>query len=96
MLPIRRAGLLKEVRGAESAAAVPGVNSVAISIPGGHVLRPLPEGDRYLGFIFARGETPEAVEAALRTAEALIDVDVAASAPATRSEMHPAAATREP
>jgi formate-dependent phosphoribosylglycinamide formyltransferase (GAR transformylase) len=94
MLPIRRAGVLKEVRGAESAAAVPGVNSVAISIPAGHVLRPLPEGDRYLGFIFARGETPEAVEASLRKAEALIDVDVSAVAPATRGEMHAATATR--
>jgi hypothetical protein len=29
---------------------------------------PLPEGDRYLGFLFARGPSPEAVEAALREA----------------------------
>jgi hypothetical protein len=30
----------------------------------------LPEGDRYLGFVFARAETPGAVERALRTAHA--------------------------
>jgi hypothetical protein len=29
---------------------------------------PLPEGDRYLGFAFARGDTPAAVEEALREA----------------------------
>jgi hypothetical protein len=29
---------------------------------------PLPEGDSYLGFIFASGPSPEAVEAALREA----------------------------
>jgi len=28
----------------------------------------LPEGDSYLGFIFARGESPDEVEAALREA----------------------------
>jgi hypothetical protein len=35
---------------------------------------PLPEGDRYLGFIFARGATPRAVESSLRRAEALLEV----------------------
>jgi hypothetical protein len=29
---------------------------------------PLPEGNKYLGFIFARKESPEAVEATLREA----------------------------
>ena len=28
----------------------------------------LPEGNKYLGFIFANGDTPEVVEAALRVA----------------------------
>jgi len=32
------------------------------------ILVPVPEGNRYLGFIFASGDTPEAVEAALRAA----------------------------
>ena len=31
---------------------------------------PLPEGSRYLGFIFARAETPARAEAALREAHA--------------------------
>jgi len=36
----------------------------------GERLVPWPEGSRYPGFIFARGETPQAVEAALRAAHA--------------------------
>ncbi|MGH7674150.1 MAG: ATP-grasp domain-containing protein, partial [Gemmatimonadales bacterium] len=34
---------------------------------------PLPEGSRYLGFIFARGPSPAAVEAALREAHRRLD-----------------------
>ncbi len=70
MLPIPRAGVLREVRGAEEARAVDGVEGLEITAhPGGRVV-PLPEGDRYLGFLFARGGTPGEVEAALRRAHA--------------------------
>jgi hypothetical protein len=34
----------------------------------------LPEGNRYLGFLFARGDTPAAVEQALRTAHARLRI----------------------
>ena len=37
---------------------------------------PLPEGDRYLGFLFARGPTPAAVEESLRTAHARLHFDI--------------------
>jgi biotin carboxylase len=78
MLPISQSGILREVRGVDRAEQVPGITGVSISIPIGHAVRPLPEGDRYLGFIFARGATPAAVEGALRAAEALIEVDIGA------------------
>jgi biotin carboxylase len=74
MLPIEAAGTLREVGGVEAARAVPGVQDVRITIPRGRPVVPLPEGDRYLGFVFARGETPEYVEAALRQAYAALDV----------------------
>jgi hypothetical protein len=74
MLPIRRAGTLREVRGLDAARAVPGVSDVRITIAPGRPVVPLPEGDRYLGFAFARGETPAEVEAALRAADAALDV----------------------
>jgi hypothetical protein len=37
------------------------------------MLVPWPEGSRYPGFIFARGETAEAVETALRAAHARLE-----------------------
>ena len=37
---------------------------------------PLPEGWQYLGFIFARAETPEAVEQALREAHGRLTFDI--------------------
>jgi hypothetical protein len=45
---------------------VAGIREVLITIPIGQPVVPLPEGSQYLGFIFARGEDPAAVEAALR------------------------------
>lgn len=70
MIPIPRAGVLEKVEGQAAAAAVPLVEDVSISAHVGETLVPLPEGHRYLGFIFARGEDPAAVERALRDAHA--------------------------
>jgi hypothetical protein len=73
MIPIPRAGVLREVRGLEAARAVAGIEDVTISIHTGQRLVPLPEGSRYLGFIFSRAATPEAAEAALREAHASLE-----------------------
>ncbi|MGZ4804541.1 MAG: ATP-grasp domain-containing protein, partial [Acidimicrobiia bacterium] len=74
MLPIPHAGTLVEVRGREEALAVDGIVGLEITVPLGRTITPLPEGDRYLGFLFARAGTPDAVEAALRAAAARIDM----------------------
>jgi len=76
MLPIRAAGVLEKVSGQAEALAVDGVVGLEISIPAGRPVVPLPEGNRYLGFVFARGPTPADVELALRRAEAALDVVV--------------------
>ncbi len=68
MIPIPSEGLLRRVSGEEEARAVPGIEDVQITARVGYPIVPLPEGDSYLGFIFARGATPEEVEAALREA----------------------------
>lgn len=68
MIPIPRAGVLKEVQGQAEGMAVPGIEEIAITAHPGETLVPLPEGARYPGFIFASAETPERVEAALREA----------------------------
>ncbi|HLE45201.1 MAG TPA: ATP-grasp domain-containing protein [Methylomirabilota bacterium] len=77
MIPIPRRGTLEAVRGREAAEAVPGIEAVTITAHLGQELVPLPEGSRYLGFIFARAETPERVEAALREAHGRLEFVVA-------------------
>ena len=68
MIPIPRGGVLEGVEGLDAARAVPLVEDVVIALHKGQEVVPLPEGSRYLGFIFSRAETPAAAEAALREA----------------------------
>ena len=72
MIPIPHAGVLREVRGQQEARQIGGIEDVRIAIPIGLELVPLPEGTKYLGFIFARAATPAQVEAALREAHRLL------------------------
>ncbi len=76
MLPIRAGGILERVSGRDEALAVPGVVGLEITVAPGKPLVPLPDGDRYLGFVFARGPDPEAVVHALRQAESRLTVQV--------------------
>ena len=84
MLPIRRRGILEAVRGVEAARAVPLIEDVVITAHLREELVPLPEGGSYLGFVFARADSPEQVEAALRTAGNQIEAVVAPRLPVTR------------
>jgi biotin carboxylase len=81
MLPIPAAGILHGVSGIEAARAVPGVEDVVVTIPAGRQVEPLPEGDAYLGFLFARGDEPAEVEVALRRGHAEIRFDIRAPLP---------------
>ncbi len=77
MIPIPAAGRLVDFRGRAAAQAVRGVEEVTILIRRGQKVVPLPEGSRYLGFIVARGATPEQVEAALREAHRCLEFEIA-------------------
>lgn len=68
MIPIPGAGVLERVEGVDDAGHVPGIEQVVITAHPGERLVPFPEGSRYPGFLFARADRPEAVEAALREA----------------------------
>jgi biotin carboxylase len=68
MLPVERAGILQRIDGQTDALAVPGITGLSITIPLGQAMRPLPWGDRYLGFLFAAGREIGEVETALRDA----------------------------
>jgi biotin carboxylase len=84
MLPVPRPGVLRAVEGRAEALAVPGVTGLTITIPPGQRVRPLPDGDRYLGFIFASGDTPAQVEQALTAASARLRVIISAEPPGCR------------
>ena len=81
MLPIPYGGMLREVRGQAEAKAVPGIVELTITAEPGDELVPLPEGTRYLGFLLARGATPEDVERSLRDAHRRLTVVISASPP---------------
>lgn len=79
MIPIPREGVYTGVQGVVEASAVKGIESIEITAKEGQHLLPLPEGSSYLGFIFARGESADTVEEALRAAHAKLDFQIAHS-----------------
>jgi hypothetical protein len=76
MLPVPRPGRLRAVEGRDRVLAVPGITGLTITIPIGQRVLPLPDGDRYLGFIFAEADTRLEVEQALTTAYRLLRVNI--------------------
>jgi biotin carboxylase len=81
MIPIPRAGVLRAVEGQEEARAVDGIRGLEITIARGRPVVPLPEGDRYLGFMFARAASADAVECCLRAAHARLRIRIEPPAP---------------
>jgi biotin carboxylase len=73
MIPVPRAGILREVRGVEQARAVAHIEDVIISAHITQQIAPPPEGASYLGFIFSRAATADEVEAALRLSHCMIE-----------------------
>jgi len=76
MIPIPREGVYVETLGVENAAGVPGITEVIITAKQGHKIVPLPEGASYLGFIFARADTPAEAEQALRSAHRELQFEI--------------------
>ncbi len=76
MIPVPARGTLGAVGGLEEARALDHIEAVNITIRPGEEVVPVPEASRYLGFIFARAETPETVEAALRAAHACLSFTI--------------------
>jgi biotin carboxylase len=77
MIPIPKGGRLERVSGLDDARRVDDVEDVVVSARPGQILVPLPEGSRYLGFLFSRATTAERAEAALREAHAKLTFEIA-------------------
>ncbi len=70
MIPVPRSGVLEKVEGEEGALATQGITELHVTARLHDEITAWPEGSSYLGFLFARGETPCEVERALREAHA--------------------------
>jgi hypothetical protein len=81
MIPIPREGIYVDVEGLDRARAQPGIEDVIITAKQGQKLIPLPEGASYLGFIFARNESPDTVDRALRSAHRQLRFEIATALP---------------
>lgn len=77
MIPVPRSGILEGVEGKAAAAATPGVTELHITARLHDYIAAWPEGSSYLGFIFARGNEPEEVVAALQHAHAKLHFTLA-------------------
>jgi len=76
MMPIPATGVLTAVEGVEEVEAIEGIDAVTLTVPPGRRVTALPEGDRYLGFVFAGGADADGVEETLRTAGSSLTVVV--------------------
>lgn len=68
MIPVLRSGIFEGVEGLEEAEDAAGVDEIRITARLHDYIAAWPDGASYLGFIFARGTSPEDVEVALRAA----------------------------
>lgn len=74
MVPVPATGTVTGIDGVDRARRVPGVAEVVIDVVVGERVEALPRSGRYLGFVFARGEHPDEVAAALHKAAAELAV----------------------
>jgi hypothetical protein len=79
MIPVPRAGIYRGVTGVEEAEAIAG--EAIMTAKEGQRILPLPEGNSYLGFLFARDESADLVESRLRRAHAALRFDIAETLP---------------
>ena len=79
MIPVLAAGIYKSVSGVDLAEAI--TDEVIITAKEGQRVLPLPEGNTYLGFLFAYGETALSVEDRLRRAYNALQFEIAGMLP---------------
>jgi biotin carboxylase len=73
MIPVPKSGIFEKAEGQSEAEKISGIESIFITARLYDYIAAWPEGNSYLGFIFARAETPEEVEAVLRESHARLN-----------------------
>jgi len=77
MIPVPSSGVLERVEGKDAARQTPRVVGLEITARLHDYIAAWPEGSSYLGFLFARAETPSAAEQALRVAHGKLEFTLA-------------------
>ena len=81
MIPVPKSGVLEAVSGQDGALSVPDITELTITARLHDAIVAWPEGSSYLGFLFARANTPERVEQALRKAHEKLAFKITPSLP---------------
>ena len=73
MIPIKEPGILVGLSGEAETRAIPGITGIDLTMRPGARIVPPPEGDSYIGFVFAKAKEPLEVETALRLAQKTLE-----------------------
>ncbi len=76
MVPPPSTGIFSHVTGENEVRALPHITGMDWTVVAGDRIEPAPFTARYLGFVYARSETPEEVEHALRQAQSKLQVHI--------------------
>lgn len=88
MIPVPKSGILEAVSGEDAACALLGITELTITARLHDAIAAWPEGSSYLGFLFARGNTPENVEQALRQAHQKLSFTIVPTLPVEHPATH--------
>ena len=88
MIPIPQSGILERVGGQDAACAVAGITALEITARVHDYLAAWPEGSSYLGFLFAKGNSPNEVEDAIREAHAKLHFHLVPRLPVEHPATH--------
>ena len=88
MIPVPRNGVFEGVFGEEAARSIRGITGLEITARVHDAIAAWPEGSSYLGFLFARENTPERVEQALREAHKKLSFAITPTLPVEHPATH--------
>jgi len=87
MIPVPARGIFLGTHNLEAALQVAGISDIQITANAGQVIAPPPEGASYLGFIFAQGRSPDAVESSLRLAHQRLVFEIQSDIPVPQAKV---------
>ena len=88
MIPVPQSGILQSVSGVEGARATHRITELIITARLHDYIAAWPEGSSYLGFLFAKGNSPEEVEHAIREAHKKLNFRITPRLPVEHPATH--------